>query len=163
MGEKFRPAPENNVAPDNKGASADFDRAAEKQRRQEIRKILVDSLSTVLRDAGFIKRGSTWQRQAGDSWQIVYLQRSQFSHQYYLEVGICSNADIPQGGKPDIVFCRPRDRFAEVDFEAPGADRQAEDYYHPSVSVEEAATKIATVAQTVQEYVPAWLDKNSGK
>lgn len=89
---------------------AEFNREAEKKHRQEIRKALGKELSKALKDFGFKKTGySLWSRKIGDSWQIVYLQRSQWSHQYYIEAGICNEGDIPKGKNPDIVFCENKE------------------------------------------------------
>ena len=57
---------------------------------------------------------SLWSRKVRDSWHIVYLQRSQFSHQYYVEAGICKKKDIPKGEKPVIVFCKERKRIEGI-------------------------------------------------
>jgi len=93
----------------------EFDREAEKKYRQELRKILSTKISEALDKFGFEKTGSSlWSRKVGDLWQVVYLQRSQFSHQYYIEAGICQKQDIPKGEKPNIIFCKSRERIENI-------------------------------------------------
>lgn len=89
-----------------------FNKEAEKKYRQEVRGILVKSLSEALAALGFKKAGySLWSRRVGDSRHILYLQRSQWGHQYYIEAGICNEKDIPQNEKLDITLCKKRERI----------------------------------------------------
>lgn len=107
MSEKFR-----EIFDGERQKSIEFDREAEKKHRQEIRKALGRELSEALNDFGFKKTGySLWSRKIGELWQIVYLQRSQFSHHYYIEAGICNERDVPKGEKLNIVFCKKRERI----------------------------------------------------
>ncbi len=164
----------------------EFDRKAEKNYRKEVRKILSEKMSEVLGNSGFKKTGySLWSRKVGDSWHIVYLQRSQFSHQYFIEAGICNEKDIPKGKKLDIVFCKGRERIegivsdmekeenveelaekkvrdinAALNFEAPDAQKKyPEEYFVPSVNFEEAENKIEKIQKVVGQYVPLWFKK----
>jgi hypothetical protein len=173
----------------------DFDREAEKEHRKEVRKLLVKELSGTLKQEGLTKIGnSLWQRKIGDFLHLVYLQRSQFSHQYYIEAGICNEKDIPEGEKPHIAYCKhqKRERIeyivektenerlpesedkeqkikekmdtvkAALDFEISGGlEKYPDDYYFPSVSMEEAKEKIDTIQKTVGEYIPLWFEKHS--
>lgn len=92
-----------------------FDREAEKKYRQEVRGILAKSLSEVLGVLGFKKAGySLWSREIGDSWHILYLQRSQWGHQYYIEAGICNKKDMSGDEKLDITRCKKRNRIADI-------------------------------------------------
>lgn len=172
-----------------------FDREAEKQQRKEIRKQLEHEFSVALKVDGFKKEGSSkWLRKVGDTWHVVYLQRSYLSHEYFIEAGICNTGDIPRGKKPDIVFCgKDRARIesviadvessrvrsvedettdAKVDEKVKGISealkfepvmdvdelyKQYPDGYAPSVSRDEAESKIELIRNTVQEYVPAWF------
>ena len=90
----------------------EFDRDAEKERRKEIRSMLIDAITAALQETGFKKtRYSLWSRHIGEIWHLVYLQRSQTDHRYYIEAGICYDSDIPQGEKTDIIFCKNRERI----------------------------------------------------
>lgn len=171
----------------------DFDREAEKEHRKEIRKMMVGALSETLLKEGLAKKSyALWQRKIENALQLVYLQRSQYSHQYYIEAGICNEKDIPEGQKPDIVYCKTHDRIegviaeiekerlpesenkeqeikekintvnAALDFEVPSsAEKYPEDYFFPSVDIEEAKEKIETIKKAVGEYIPLWLKKHS--
>lgn len=95
--------------------SADFDRKAEKEKRKELRKILTGALSAALKEAGLKKEGnSLWGQKIGDTWRIVYLQRSQFGHKYYIEAGVCKENDIPKKEKPGIIYCKIRERIEGI-------------------------------------------------
>mgnify|MGYP001618182790 FL=1 len=86
------------ITPKNGAEIKEFDREAEKKDRREIRKMLTTKMSEVLRNLGFKKAGySLWSRKVGGLWHIVYLQRSQWSHQYYIEGGFCNEKVIPGG------------------------------------------------------------------
>ena len=180
----------------NEGAKKErgpeFDREAEKEKRKKIRKLLEKSISAPLKESGFKKSGqSYWLRKAGDRLQLVYLQRSQVSHQYFIEAGVCLSGDVPEGKKPDIVYCKIRERIEKVisdtdkvrgskeqgdatkekvkriysalQFEVPGGlEKYPNEYYFPSVSIEEAQQKIEEIAGAVKEYIPKWLDDQSG-
>lgn len=114
MAEKFRENPEKRTR-ENTREVENFDTEAEKRYRQEIKKRLSGELSSALRDYGFEKTGySLWSKKVGNSWYILYLQRSQFSHEYYVELGICEKKDIPRGEKLDIVFCKKRARIETI-------------------------------------------------
>ncbi len=109
-----------------------FDREAEKKYRQKIRKILSEKISESLDEFGFKKKGhSLWSSKIDDSWHIIYLQRSQFSHEYYIEAGICEEKDIPKGKKPDIIFCKERERIegiiSDIEKERTGKEKNAEE------------------------------------
>lgn len=113
------------------GEAKKFDKEAEKKYRQEVRGILVKSLSEVLDKLGFKKTGySLWSRKVGNSRHILYLQRSQWGHQYYIEAGICNEKDIPKDEKLDITLCEKRDRIeavvASVEKERSGGQENAE-------------------------------------
>ncbi len=103
--------PENAEAK-KEAAELDFDREEEKEKRKEIRKILVSSLSETLKEGGFKKEGySVWRKSAGGRTEIVYLQRSYFAHQYYIEMGIRE----PAGNeKVDIADCKIRERIEDA-------------------------------------------------
>lgn len=114
MIEKFK---ENFGEGINKGIekAEKFDREAEKKYRQKVRKILSEKLSEALKDSDLKKTGySSWSRKIKDSWRLVYLQRSQFSHEYYIEAGICKENDIPKGEKLEIRFCKERERIEYI-------------------------------------------------
>jgi len=71
-----------------------LNREKEKIHRKEIRKLLDRALQETLSNLGFHKiKSSTWGRKVGNAWEIVYLQRSQFSHRYYIEAGVCEEKD----------------------------------------------------------------------
>lgn len=111
MNEGFRKnVSEENESPSLKGGG--FDRESEKNQRKEIRNILVSAMSDTLKEMGFKKtQYSLWSRHLGETWQIVYMQRSQTDHRYYIEAGICHERDIPRGEKIDIVRCKNRERI----------------------------------------------------
>lgn len=90
------------------------DREAEKEKRKEIRKMLERALTEALKPAGFKKEGSsTWLREIKDKIQMVYLQRSQFGHNYYLETGVCDSKDLKD--RPlHITDCRNRERIEAI-------------------------------------------------
>ena len=167
-----------------------FDHEAEKEKRKQIRKMLVRMITESLKPAGFKKQGySLWTRKVGEQWHVVYLQRSQFAHAYYFEVGICREQDLKKGEKPDIALCSKRERIehivkhahregspGEVDkqkeheimyglqqalhFEIPDVRSKCPDeYFVPSVSLEKAQQKIDTVGKIVAWYIPMWFDK----
>jgi len=168
--------------------SVDFDREAEKEKRKEVRKILEKAISESLAEEGFEKIGnSNWCRRFGDAWQMIYLQRSQFSHSYYIEAGVVSVKEIGDAKKMDITFCPIRERVeyvvekqylkdgcketearkkrGEIDdalnFEISGArDKYPDEYFVPSVSIAEAQNKIKFLQQTIKEYIPAWFNQH---
>jgi len=180
-------------AEENTEKGPDFDREAEKESRKEIRKMMVDVLSEIFKKEGLTKKSySLWQRKIDKTLQLVYLQRSQFSHQYYIEAGICNEKDIPEGQKPDIVYCKTRERIegiiydvekermpeaenkeqelrekintvhAALNFEIPGsAEKYPDDYFYPSVGVEEAKEKIEIIKKAADEYILRWIDKHA--
>lgn len=184
---------EENKNPEEKIEASNFDKEEEKKYRQEVRKIIVKALSEALEGTGLMKAGySTWQRKIKNTWQILYLQRSQWGHQYYIEAGVGNDLDIPKGQKPDIVYCKIRERIegiideiekektlgekekkdkigekvntvnAALDFEAPGVqEKYPEDYFLPSVDIEEAKRKIEIIKKNVAEYAPLWFNKHS--
>jgi len=196
MIEKFGENPESKTEEETEEGiekGPDFDREAEKEHRKEIRKMMVEALSETLKKENLAKKSyALWQRRIENALQLVYLQRSQYSHQYYIEAGICNEKDIPEGQKPDIVYCKTRDRIgsiiaeiekergpegekkrqeikekvnmvnAALDFGVPGMDEKyPDDYFFPSVGIEEAKEKIETIKKAVGEYIPLWLDKHS--
>ena len=196
MNEKFGENPEPKTEEETKEdieQGPDFDREAEKEQRKEIRKMMVGALSETLKKEGLAKKSyALWQRKIENVSQLVYLQRSQFGHEYFIEAGICNEKDIPEGQKPDIVYCKTRDRIegiiaeiekermpesenkgqeikekintvnAALDFDIPGmAEKYPEDYFFPSVGIEEAKEKIETIKKAVGEYIPLWLEKHS--
>lgn len=166
-----------------------FDHEAEKEKRKQIRKMLMRMLTESLKPAGFKKQGhSLWARKQGDQQHIVYLQRSQFSHTYYIEAGICKEQDLEKGEEPDIVSCSKRDRIEnivrdthqdsseEIDkqkektlirdiqdtlhFEIPDADaKYPGEYFVPSVSLEKAQDKTDDIKEIIEKHIPAWFDK----
>jgi hypothetical protein len=92
-------------------SEGEFDREAEKEFRKGVRKGLTKSMSEALKDSGFRKtRNAVWSREREGRWNVVYLQRSQFAHEYFVEAGVCDKEDVPDGEKPDIVHCDTRDR-----------------------------------------------------
>jgi len=166
-----------------------FDREAEKEKRKEIRKMLEHALTEVLKPVGFKKEGvSTWLREIKDKIQIVYLQKSQFGHTYYIEAGVCDSKNLG-GKKPRIIDCLGNKRLegivSELDikeyseeearekeqgirqlleFEVPHEiPKKLEDYETlvPSVDIAEAQNKIESLKKIMKENVPAWLDEQS--
>ncbi len=110
--------PENAEAV-KKSAEAGFDREEEKEKRKEIRKMLVSSLSETLKESGFKKEDySVWRKSADGRTEIIYLQRSSFAHQYYIEMGIREPAEKEGFVRVDITDCQTRDRIEGVMAEA---------------------------------------------
>ncbi len=100
--------------PEGTHQAPEFDREAEKEKRKEIRKILTRQISDSTQDIGLKKSGSSvWHSEVGSKRHVLYLQRSQFSHLYYIEAGTC---DIPaeKNVKPDITKCRKRQRIEYI-------------------------------------------------
>lgn len=175
------------------GGGRPFDRTKEKARRKEIKKLVGKAISDPLIENGFQGLGrSKWIRETGDMYQLVYLQRSRFSHLYYIEMGVYGDDDIPEGERPDIVYCKDRKRIGAVvgqiycqrhanesnvqtharierqrienalNFDIPnGFDQYPDEYYFPSVDPKEVKRKIDVIGQVVQDYVPAWFEKNN--
>lgn len=87
------------------GKAPEFDSEAELERRKEIRKLLTKEISESAGSIGFKKAGnSVWYSEVENKRHILALERSQWSHEYYLEAGICN---IPEDEtiKPDITKC----------------------------------------------------------
>lgn len=73
------------------------------------------------------------------------------------------NERLPESeDKEQIVKEKKDDVEAALDFEDPSADeKHPDDYFVPSVSIEEAKEKIETIKKAVGEYIPLWLEKHS--
>lgn len=171
-------------------SESEFDHEAEKEKRKQIRKMLVKMITESLKPAGFKKQGySLWMRKLGDQWHMIYLQRSQYAHQYYLEVGICKEQDLKKDKKPDITLCSKREHMEYIirhahqesspgevgkqkereiiyglkqafNFEDSNARTKYQDeYFVPSVNLEKAQHKIDTIGKIVAWYIPIWFDK----
>ncbi|MDA2922101.1 DUF4304 domain-containing protein [Patescibacteria group bacterium AH-259-L07] len=105
-----------------------FDHEAEKEKRKQIRKMLVQMLTESLKPAGFKKQGySLWTRKSGDQWQMVYLWRNPYTaHEYDIEVGICPEQELKKGEKPDITSCSKQYDIGRMARDARRADSPEE-------------------------------------
>ncbi|MFA6918095.1 MAG: DUF4304 domain-containing protein [Candidatus Gracilibacteria bacterium] len=138
---------------------------------KEVRKLLVAGITEVLRDFGFKKNGySSWTRKVGSSLHLVYLQRSQVSHNYYIEFGICEDGAIPARQKPDIADCKKRERIdhAASAAEVPEVVALMKNQIHGLLNFQGpedeyqwprglAGWKIDEIKKLIRETVPIWF------
>jgi hypothetical protein len=75
---------------------------------------LQELITSVLADAGFRKRRSTWFRTRDDTIQVVDLQKSQWGGQYYLNVGVYVRS-LGRATVPKEHECHLRTRLTSLD------------------------------------------------
>lgn len=128
----------------------EFDKESEKNQRKEIRTMLVSAIGDTLKEMGFKKvRYSLWSRHFGETWQIVYIQRSYTDHRYYIEAGICHEHDVPQGEKIDIVWCKDRERIEWI-----AADREKKQIKGSEDVDEKIKQRVDDVQETLNFEIP---------
>jgi hypothetical protein len=146
-------------------------------------------LSETLKKEGLKKIGyAVWQRKIEDKMHLVYLQRSQFGHDYMIEAGIFNEKDIPEGEEPSIRNCKPRKRIEHIVEEIeeermPQSENKEQEIKEKmnaidaalnfesfsslenhqvfSMDDEQVKEKIETIKKAVGEYIPLWLEKHS--
>ncbi|PIP31237.1 hypothetical protein COX25_00405 [bacterium (Candidatus Howlettbacteria) CG23_combo_of_CG06-09_8_20_14_all_37_9] len=112
MSERYSPGPEEmGFAEKNE---SEFDREKEKEHRKEIRKALSKKISESLKNSGFKKSGnSIWVTEVSNNkLNMLYLQRGQFDHSYYIEAGVCENPSKEKNFA--ITDCRQRQRIEYI-------------------------------------------------
>jgi len=88
-----------------------LDKEKEKKHRGEIRKALERAINNQLKENGFRRSGkSTWLKDSETNIEIIYLQRSQYRHSYYIEAGIYRGDTVFKDTPPTITDCRHNDR-----------------------------------------------------
>jgi len=77
------------------------------------RSALYQAIGPVLRGAGFERRGSAWYRSTGDSTQVVHLQRSDYSDQFYVNLA-CALTALTSARYPAEHHCHIRTRLTAL-------------------------------------------------
>lgn len=154
------------------------ERRLRKEAARFVRKNLVNEIKRVVRPRGFDKkgRGSTWLRDCGEYYQMVYLQKSYFDSDrqmtYKVEIGVISRNRIKDVGNYfneyrvkngklpvflsekdiDTAICDNEDRFELGDFA----------FVHPldEKEREKAKEMVSQIGQLLDKSVE-WLDNYS--
>jgi hypothetical protein len=140
----------------------------EKLDSKGVRTLMVAGLDEVLKPLGFKRNASTWSRKVGTLWDLVYLQRSSFSHAYYVEFGVCDEKNIPEGKKPDVVYCRHQDRKRIDELVTDETREQINNLLNFDLedsgrtwSQEEVVAKVDEIKNIVRENASTWFEKRN--
>jgi hypothetical protein len=148
------------------------ERAAEL--RKEIKKNLESEVNEPLKENDFEKQGMTWRRDLGKIVQILNLQRSHLSHEYFVNVGIfikeiAKEVAKEQGYDKEPWFSKELDRPDEsaaqishrIERLMPEEERKIFGYgidFEGVKTMEEAQKKIQAVREVVEKYAIPFFD-----
>ena len=77
---------------------------------EESNAILIAPLSALMKSREFRKDGMTWRKQFPDAITVLNLQRSQWSHAWFVNLGVCFRA-LDSAEKPTENRCHMRHRL----------------------------------------------------